>query len=53
MMSFQPAAVLLHTISAAIMGYGYELNQGSHGEVTEAWIQSQKGGHFQFLTIQG
>jgi len=51
-MSFKPAAVLLHAASAAIMAYGYKLNDNSFGEMGSR-IRAQKGGHFQFLTMQG
>jgi len=47
-MSFQRAAVLLHGFAAAIMAYGYN-SLGSLA--TDTWVKSQKGGHFQYLTI--
>jgi len=48
-MSFQQA-VLLHGSAAAMMAYGY----GSLGLLaTDTWGKSQKGGHFQYLTIHG
>jgi hypothetical protein len=41
---------LFHAFAAGLMMYGYR-------EVTalaiSEWISNQKGGHFQFLTIQG
>ncbi|KZP24768.1 hypothetical protein FIBSPDRAFT_406409 [Athelia psychrophila] len=49
-MSFNQAAVLLHGTAAAILGYGYN---SLHGLVMDEWIKTQKGGHFQFLTIIG
>jgi len=49
-MSFQPRAVLLHGSAAAVMAYGYN---SLHLLATDAWIRNQKGGHFQFLTVQG
>jgi len=45
-MSFPLAALLLHTTSAAIMAYGY------NNLPDFAWVRAQKGGHFQYLTIQ-
>lgn len=43
-------AVLLHAAGAAVMTYAWmELDNLPNN----AWIVKQKGGHFQFLTIQG
>ncbi|TFK54970.1 hypothetical protein OE88DRAFT_1653557 [Heliocybe sulcata] len=49
-MSFKPAPLLLHAIAAGVMAWGYN-NLGSL--MQDAWIEKQKGGHSQFLTIQG
>ncbi|KII88639.1 hypothetical protein PLICRDRAFT_41839 [Plicaturopsis crispa FD-325 SS-3] len=49
-MSFRPGAVLLHAAAAGIMAYGY---MGLSTLPLDAHIRSQKGGHLQFLTIQG
>ena len=50
MSTFKPAAVLLHSVAVAIMTYAwFELETLPN----DAWIAKQKGGHFQFLTIQG
>ncbi|KAI0050910.1 hypothetical protein FA95DRAFT_1513312 [Auriscalpium vulgare] len=43
-------AALLHASSAATMAWGYNAMTGS---AFDAWIQTQKGGQLQFLTIQG
>ena len=43
-------AVLLHTGGAAIMTYAWM--QLDHLP-NNAWVSKQKGGHLQFLTIQG
>lgn len=48
--SFKPAAVLLHGAAASIMAYGWF---GLHTLPINDWITTQKGGHLQFLTIQG
>ena len=43
-------AVLLHTAGTAVMTYAWmELDHLPNN----AWVVKQKGGHFQFLTIQG
>ena len=48
--AFRPGAVLLHSIAAAIMTYAwFELETLPN----DSFISKQKGGHFQFLTIQG
>lgn len=47
-MSFNQGAVLLHGTTAAIMAYGYN---SLSGLPMNEWIKTQKGGHFQFLTI--
>lgn len=47
---FSQVAVLLHGSAAAIMAYGYN---SLHNLPINGWIETQKGGHFQFLTIQG
>lgn len=44
------AAVLLHGSSAAIMAYGF--NSLSSLQM-DTWVNKQKGGHFQFLTVHG
>lgn len=49
-MSLPIKQVLLHASAAAVMAAGY-LGLGTL-EV-DTWIRSQRGGHFQFLTIQG
>ncbi|GJE95192.1 FAR-17a/AIG1-like protein [Phanerochaete sordida] len=50
MATFKPAAVVLHTAAAAIMTYAwFELDHLPNN----AFVEKQKGGHFQFLTIQG
>ncbi|KZT26283.1 hypothetical protein NEOLEDRAFT_1162307 [Neolentinus lepideus HHB14362 ss-1] len=49
-MAFKAGPLLLHTTAAAVMAYGYS-SLGSL--VQNAWIERQKGGHTQFLTIQG
>ncbi|KAH8106738.1 FAR-17a/AIG1-like protein [Cristinia sonorae] len=46
--SFTP--FLLHAGAAATMAYGY---MGLHTLPIHSFIVNQKGGHFQFLTIQG
>lgn len=48
--SFNPGALLLHAGAAATMAYGYF---GLHSLPVNSFIESQRGGHFQFLTIQG
>lgn len=50
MPGFKVGAVLLHTIAAGVFTYGWlELsNLPNH-----PFVVKQKGGHFQFLTIQG
>lgn len=49
-MSFRPLPFLLHTTAAAVMAYGY-----IHlpDVVANMPMADMKGGHFQFLTIQG
>ena len=47
-MSFNQGAVLFHGTAAAIMAYGYN---SLSSLVMHERIQTQKGGHFQFLTI--
>ncbi|KAI0065495.1 hypothetical protein BV25DRAFT_1821916 [Artomyces pyxidatus] len=44
------SAALLHTFSVVVMAWGYRSMTGS---AFDAWIQTQKGGQSQFLTIQG
>ncbi|KIM80725.1 hypothetical protein PILCRDRAFT_821982 [Piloderma croceum F 1598] len=44
------AAVLLHGSSAAIMAYGF--NSLSSLQM-DTWVNKQRGGHFQFLTVHG
>ena len=44
------AALALHTTAAYIMYWGFSaIDDTLAGE----WIRTQKGQHFQFLTIQG
>ncbi|KAJ7098030.1 FAR-17a/AIG1-like protein [Mycena belliarum] len=43
-------SVALHLSAVCAMTYGYN---ALHGLAVNAWITSQYGGHFQFLTIQG
>ncbi len=49
-MSIKPFSFLLHTTAAAVMMYGY-----AHlpDVVANMPMANLKGGHFQFLTIQG
>jgi len=49
-MSFSFASVLLHSLSASIMAYGYNSLKILP---IDSLISTQYGGHFQFLTIQG
>lgn len=50
MSTFKPTAVVLHTAAAAIMAYAwFELDHLPN----DGFVKKQKGGHFQFLTIQG
>ena len=50
-MSFRPFPFSLHTTAVAVMTYGYmALPDVLAGNIP---IQNLKGGHFQFLTIQG
>ncbi|KAK7467042.1 hypothetical protein VKT23_004104 [Stygiomarasmius scandens] len=49
-MSFSFASVLLHSLSASIMAYGYNSLKTLP---IDSLISTQYGGHFQFLTIQG
>lgn len=49
-MSLNPGPTILHSLAASIMAWGY--TQLEH-TVANEWIIKQKGGHFQFLTIQG
>lgn len=45
-----PAAVALHLAAAYIIHWGFTaMDDGKLGD----WIRTQKGQHFQFLTIQG
>jgi hypothetical protein len=43
-------AVLLHAASTCLMAYGYT---SLSGLAISTWIEKQRGGHFQFLTVQG
>jgi hypothetical protein len=43
-------AVILHATSALCMAYGFN---SLSGLAINAWIEGQKGGHYQFLTVQG
>ncbi|KAH7889316.1 FAR-17a/AIG1-like protein [Phlebopus sp. FC_14] len=43
-------AFVLHTTAASIMTYGY---RSLDALPLQAWIKQQKGGHAQFLTMQG
>lgn len=47
-MAFDQIAVLFHGTAAAIMAYAYN---SLNGLPTHDWLKTQKGGHFQFLTI--
>ena len=50
-MSFGPFPILLHATALSVMTYGYmALPQVLAGNIP---IHELKGGHFQFLTIQG
>ncbi|KAJ6455692.1 FAR-17a/AIG1-like protein [Mycena sanguinolenta] len=46
----QTSSAALHFAAICVMTYGYN---ALHGLPINAWIDSQYGGHFQFLTIQG
>ncbi|TCD60534.1 hypothetical protein EIP91_009930 [Steccherinum ochraceum] len=48
--SYNPGPLILHAGAAATMAYGY---MGLHSLPINKLIESQRGGHFQFLTIQG
>ncbi|KAI0928613.1 hypothetical protein AcW2_004570 [Taiwanofungus camphoratus] len=47
---FKMGAVLLHTVAASVMAYGF-INLKT--TPLDKWIRAQKGGHFQYLTIIG
>ncbi|KAG5646688.1 hypothetical protein DXG03_002678 [Asterophora parasitica] len=47
---FPTGQVILHASAASVMAFGF-LSLSSLG--IHEWIQTQHGGHFQFLTIQG
>lgn len=47
---FQPAKVILHAGAAAVMAYGYNALGTLPINVV---VETQYGGHFQYLTIQG
>ena len=49
-MSIRPLVAFLHALAAGVMVYGY---RGLSTLAIDNWIRNQKGGHFQFLTIQG
>ena len=49
-MSFKPLPFMLHTTAAAVMAYGY---LHLPDIVANMPMENMKGGHFQFLTIQG
>ncbi|KAI0341803.1 hypothetical protein BDW22DRAFT_1429906 [Trametopsis cervina] len=50
MAGFNVAAVILHSVAAAILTYGYnQLERLPNND----FVKNQVGGHFQFLTIQG
>ncbi|KAJ7109264.1 FAR-17a/AIG1-like protein [Mycena epipterygia] len=44
------SSIALHVSAICAMSYGYN---ALHGLAINTWIESQYGGHFQFLTIQG
>ncbi|KAG0705903.1 FAR-17a/AIG1-like protein [Suillus ampliporus] len=44
------AALFLHGTAVGVMAHGF---LGLRTLPVDAWIRSQKGGHFQYLTIQG
>ncbi|KAG2157368.1 FAR-17a/AIG1-like protein [Suillus clintonianus] len=46
----RPEALFLHGAAAGVMAYGF---LSLKTLPVDAWIRTQKGGHFQFLTIQG
>lgn len=50
MTSSKPGAELLHTVATAVMTYGW---LGLKDLPNDEWVEKQKGGHFQYLTIQG
>lgn len=43
-------ALFLHSAAAGVMAYGF---LSIKTLPVNDWIETQKGGHFQFLTIQG
>ncbi|KAH7923523.1 hypothetical protein BV22DRAFT_578216 [Leucogyrophana mollusca] len=49
-MPFRPVALALHATAASIMAYGF---LSLKSLPIDEWISSQKGGHYQYLTIQG
>ena len=49
-MYIRPLIAFLHALAAGVMVYGY---QGLTTLAIDNWMRSQKGGHFQFLTVQG
>ncbi|KAG1803625.1 FAR-17a/AIG1-like protein [Suillus plorans] len=46
----RPEAFFLHGVAVGVMTYGFI---GLRTLPIDGWIRAQKGGHFQFLTIQG
>ncbi|KAG1891274.1 FAR-17a/AIG1-like protein [Suillus subluteus] len=46
----RPEALFLHGVAVGVMTYGF---MSLRTLPMDGWIRAQKGGHFQFLTIQG
>lgn len=46
----RPEAFFLHGVAVGVMTYGFI---SLRMLPMDGWIRAQKGGHFQFLTIQG
>lgn len=49
-MTFAAGPIILHASAASVMAFGFS---SLDSLAIEAWIGSQYGGHFQFLTVQG
>ncbi|KAF8311304.1 hypothetical protein DL93DRAFT_2157349 [Clavulina sp. PMI_390] len=50
-MSIRPLPTVAHTIALNVLVYGYVKLQNMDTP-TDTWIRTQKGGHWQFLTVQ-
>jgi hypothetical protein len=46
----RPEALFLHGVAVGVVTYGFI---SLRTLPMDGWIRAQKGGHFQFLTIQG